>query len=49
MSPMLEVGIGMGYVPAASAQVGTELVIDVRGKARSAEVAKKPLYKKETA
>ena len=46
-SPMLDVGIGMGYVPAASAKVGTELVIDVRGKPRRAEVAKKPLYKKE--
>jgi aminomethyltransferase len=47
MSPMLEVGIGMAYVPAASAQVGTQLVIDVRGKNRRAEVKKKPLYEKE--
>ena len=46
-SPMLEVGIGMGYVPAASAAPGTELVIDVRGKPRRAEVSTKPLYKKE--
>src|SRR5581483_65187 len=28
MSPMLEIGIGMGYVPAAAAKPGTELVID---------------------
>jgi aminomethyltransferase len=48
-SPMLDVGIGMGYVPAASAKAGTELVIDVRGKPRRAEVSKKPLYKKEQA
>src|SRR6267154_1272689 len=27
-SPMLDVGIGMGYVPAAQAAVGTELTID---------------------
>jgi glycine cleavage system T protein (aminomethyltransferase) len=47
MSPMLEVGIGMAYVPAASAKAGTELVIDVRGKERRAEVRKKPLYTKE--
>jgi aminomethyltransferase len=47
-SPMLDVGIGLGYVPAASAQAGTELVIDVRGKPRRAEVSKKPLYKKES-
>jgi aminomethyltransferase len=47
-SPMLDVGIGMGYVPAAMASAGTELVIDVRGKARKAEVVKKPIYKKES-
>jgi aminomethyltransferase len=47
LSPMLDVGIGMGYVPAAAGAVGTELVIDVRGKPRRAEVAKKPLYTKE--
>jgi aminomethyltransferase len=47
MSPTLEVGIGMAYVPAAAAKAGTELVIDVRGKPRRAEVKKKPLYKKE--
>ena len=48
-SPMLDVGIGMGYVPAASSSPGTELVIDVRGKPRRAEVSKKPLYKKASA
>jgi aminomethyltransferase len=46
MSPSLEVGIGMAYVPADRAEVGTELEIDVRGKLRGAVVAKKPLYKK---
>ena len=46
-SPMLDVGIGMGYVPAANAKAGTELVIDVRGRARGAEVVQKPIYKKE--
>ena len=48
LSPMLDVGIGLGYVPAAAGQPGTELVIDVRGKQRRAEVSKKPLYKKES-
>jgi aminomethyltransferase len=48
MSPMLDVGIGMAYVPAASAKAGTELVVDVRGRPRKAEVVKKPIYKKET-
>ena len=49
MSPMLEVGIGMAYVPARLAAPGTELVIDVRGRERRAEVQKKPLYRKERA
>ena len=48
LSPMLDVGIGLAYVPAAQAKAGTELVIDVRGRPRTAEVAKKPLYTKET-
>ena len=47
-SPMLDVGIGMGYVPTASAAPDAELVIDVRGKPRRARVVKKPIYRKET-
>jgi len=47
-SPMLDRGIGMGYVPAASAAPDTELVVDVRGKARRARVVKKPIYRKES-
>ena len=47
-SPMLDVGIGMGYVPADRSRPGTELVIDVRGRERRAEIVKKPIYKKET-
>jgi aminomethyltransferase len=46
-SPMLDVGIGMGYVPSAAAGPETELVIDVRGKPRRARVVKKPIYRKE--
>src|SRR3954447_12565751 len=46
LSPCLEVGIGMGYVPAEHATEGTEFTIDVRGKERPAVVEKKPLYKK---
>ena len=48
LSPCLEVGIGMAYVPVAAAAPGTELEVDVRGKARAAEVREKPLYRKET-
>jgi aminomethyltransferase len=48
MSPCLGIGIGMAYVPADRAEPGTPLEIDVRGKARAAEVRTKPLYTKET-
>jgi aminomethyltransferase len=46
-SPMLGIGIGMGYVPAEQARAGTELTIDVRGRPRKARVVKKPIYKRE--
>jgi aminomethyltransferase len=46
MSPSLEIGIGMAYVPAAQAEPDNEIEIDVRGKVRAATIAKKPLYKK---
>jgi len=46
-SPMLDKGIGMGYVPAASARSGTELTIDVRGNERRATVVPKPIYQRE--
>ena len=47
LSPMLDIGIGMGYIPAERSAAGTELVIDVRGKPRRAEIVKKPIYTKE--
>jgi glycine cleavage system T protein (aminomethyltransferase) len=43
-SPSLELGIGMAYLPAERAAVGTQIEIDVRGKHRAAVVAEKPLY-----
>src|SRR6478672_3428016 len=46
-SPMLDIGIGMGYVPAAQAQPGTEIIVDVRGKPRRGRVVKKPIYSRE--
>jgi aminomethyltransferase len=48
LSPCLEVGIGMAYLPAARAAVGTPIEIDVRGKHRPAVVAERPLYRKES-
>jgi aminomethyltransferase len=46
-SPMLDVGIGMGYIRAELAQPETPLTIDVRGRARRAHVVKKPIYQRE--
>ena len=46
-SPCLDVGIGMGYVPAADATPGTELVVDVRGRPRRGRIVRKPIYRKE--
>jgi aminomethyltransferase len=46
-SPMLDRGIGMGYVASASAAPDTELTIDVRGKPRRARVVRKPIYRKD--
>jgi len=46
-SPSLEVGIGMAYVRADLAEPGTEVEIDVRGKLRPAQIASRPIYRKE--
>ena len=47
LSPCLEVGIGMAYLPPATADPGTPIEVDVRGKLRPAEVRERPLYRKE--
>jgi aminomethyltransferase len=46
-SPMLDRGIGMGYVPAELSTPGEEITIDVRGKPRRAKIVTKPIYKRE--
>lgn len=46
-SPMLDVGIGMGYVPAELASPDTEVTIDVRGRHRRACIVKRPIYERE--
>jgi aminomethyltransferase len=46
-SPMLDRGIGMGYVPTEQAAADTELTIDVRGRDRRARVVTKPIYKRQ--
>ena len=45
-SPSLGVGIGMGYVPPASAKSGTPVEIEIRGKRASAVLVPKPIYRK---
>jgi aminomethyltransferase len=47
MSPMLNVGIGLGYVNTPNANPGTEIFIDVRGKGLKAQVSKLPLVDKQ--
>jgi aminomethyltransferase len=47
LSPCLEYGIGMAYVPAMAAEPGTPIEVDVRGKRRPAEVRTRPLFHKE--
>jgi aminomethyltransferase len=46
-SPMLDRGIGMGYVPVGHSAPGSMLTIDIRGRERRAEVVPKPIYKRE--
>ncbi|HSJ10998.1 MAG TPA: glycine cleavage system aminomethyltransferase GcvT [Longimicrobiales bacterium] len=45
VSPMLQQGVGMAYVPAAAAKPGTRIDIMVRDKAIPAEVARAPFYR----
>jgi aminomethyltransferase len=42
ISPMLNVGIGLGYVTSENSALGSTIFVDVRGKALKAEVVKVP-------
>ena len=44
-SPSLEKGIGTAYVKADFSKIGTELVIDIRGRAYGCAIVKPPFYK----
>ncbi|HEY7829993.1 MAG TPA: glycine cleavage system aminomethyltransferase GcvT [Solirubrobacteraceae bacterium] len=48
LSPCLGIGIGMGYVPAERAAVGSPIEVDVRGRIRSATVRSKPFVNKRS-
>lgn len=46
MSPMLKVGIGMGYVKTEFSKLGSEIFINVRNKNLKAKVVKTPFFQK---
>ncbi len=48
LSPLLQKGIGLGYVSSEYADLGTDLFIDIRGKAVPARVVKPPFYKRNS-
>jgi aminomethyltransferase len=45
-SPTLGKSIGLGYVPAGLAKVGTQIVVDCRGRETEARVVPTPFYKR---
>jgi aminomethyltransferase len=45
-SPLLNIGIGMGYVPPEFAKPDTKIEIEIRGKHFAAVVVPKPIYRK---
>jgi aminomethyltransferase len=45
-APYLQKSIGLTYLPAARAEVGTELAVDIRGRRVKARVVKTPFYKR---
>jgi aminomethyltransferase len=47
LSPILQKGIGLGYVPAAVASIGSSIEIDIRGRLIPATVVKPPFYKRQ--
>lgn len=47
LSPRLQKGIGLGYVPPEFSSLGTSLLIDIRGRAHAAIVVAPPFYKRK--
>jgi aminomethyltransferase len=45
-SPSLGEAIALAYVPAAAAKVGSQLAVEIRGKAEPAVVVKRPFYRR---
>lgn len=46
LTPLLDKGIGLGYVPTNLAVPGTALAIDIRGKTVPAQVVQTPFYRR---
>jgi aminomethyltransferase len=46
-TPYLKKAIGMGYVPTELARTGTEIAVDIRGRAARARVVPMPFYKRQ--
>jgi aminomethyltransferase len=46
LSPLLQKGIGLGYVASTHASVGTRLAVDIRGKLVPALVVQPPFYRR---
>jgi len=44
LSPTLQVGIGLAYLPAAATRAGTAIEIEIRDRATPAEVVRPPFY-----
>ena len=44
LSPCLNTGAGLAYVPKEASEPGTEIEVDVRGKPRAAKISERPLY-----
>ena len=49
LSPLLQKGIGLGYVPSSFANAGTAIAIDIRGRIIQAIIVKPPFYRKPKA
>ncbi len=47
-SPLLQKGIGLGYVSPDESRPGSAIVIDIRGKSCPAVVVKPPFYQKKS-
>jgi len=47
-TPLLKKAVGMAYVPVSLSAPGTQIDIDIRGRATKAHVVPLPFYKRQT-